>query len=127
MTIPGVGPIMALSFIALIEDSGRFRRVSDVGAFLSLTPRRHQSGEMDWCGRISKSGDRAARSPLFEAVTIVIVRVQRFAALRSWAVRLAGRRGFAKAAVATERKLAVLMLTLWKNETAFKWSKKLTA
>lgn len=124
MTIPGVGPIVALSFIALIEDPGRFQRTSDVGAFLGLTPRRYQSGEMDWSGRISRCGDRAARSLLFEAATSVIARVQRFSALKSWAVRLAGRRGFAKAAVATARKLAVLMLTLWKNETDFAWSKQ---
>lgn len=42
-------------------------------------------------------------------------------------LRLAGRREFAKAAVATARKIAVLMLTLWKNETDFKWTKETTA
>jgi transposase len=82
---------------------------------------------MDWSGRISRCGDRAARSLLFEAATSVISRVKRFSALKSWAVRLAGRRGFAKAAVATARKLAVLMLTLWKDETDFVWSKQPTA
>jgi transposase len=126
MTIPGVGPAVSLSFIALVDDPARFRRVSDVGAFLGLTPRRHQSGEMDWSGRVSKCGDRAMRSLLFEAASALISRVQKFSALKSWAVRLAGRRGFAKAAVATARKLAVLMLTLWKNETEFKWTKEAT-
>ena len=53
--------------------------------------------------------------------------VQKFSALKSWAVRLAGRRGFAKAAVAAARKLAVLMLTLWKTETEFKWKKEAIA
>jgi transposase len=47
MTIPGVGPIVALSFIALVDDASRFRKASDIGAFLGLTPRRHQSGEVD--------------------------------------------------------------------------------
>ncbi|WP_300074638.1 IS110 family transposase [uncultured Ruegeria sp.] len=59
MTIPGVGPVNALSFIALIEDPNRFSRTSDVGAFLGLTPKRHQSGEVDWSGRVSKCGDGA--------------------------------------------------------------------
>jgi len=59
------------------------------------------------------------RSLLFEAATTLITRVQKFWTLKSWAVRLAGRRGFAKAAVVTARKLAVLVLTLWKNETEF--------
>lgn len=61
MTIPGVGPIVSLSFVSLVDDPGRFSRTSDVGAFLGLTPRRHQSGEMDWSGRVSKCGDAAMR------------------------------------------------------------------
>jgi transposase len=82
---------------------------------------------MDWSGRISKCGDKAMRSALVEAASTLIHRVQRFSALKSWDVRLAGRRGFAKAAVATARKIAVLMLTLWKTETDFKWTKETTA
>lgn len=127
MTVPGIGPIVSLSFVALIDDPSRFSKVSDVGAFLGLTPRRHQSGEVDWSGRISKCGDRAVRGLLFEAASTLISRVQRFSALKSWAVRLAGRRGFTKAAVATARKLAVLMLSLWKEETEFTWTKEATA
>ena len=86
MTIPGVGPVTALSFIALTDDPNRFRRTSDVGAFLGLTPKRHQSGEMDWSGRISKCGDGAMRSLLFEAANSLICRVKRFSPLKSWAV-----------------------------------------
>lgn len=127
MTIPGIGPIVSLSFVALIDDPSRFSKVADVGAFLGLTPRRHQSGEVDWSGRISKCGDRAVRGLLFEAASTLISRVRRFSPLKSWAVRLAGRRGFAKAAVATARKLAVLMLSLWKQETEFTWTKEATA
>ena len=127
MTIPGVGAIVALNFVALIDDPSRFRKAENVGAFLGLTPRRHQSGEVDWSGRVSKCGDGVMRSLLFEAATTLITRVQKFSALKSWAVRLAGRRGFAKAAVATARKLAVLMLTLWKNETEFTWTKEAVA
>jgi transposase len=127
MTIPGVGPVNALSFIALIDDPDRFSRTSDVGAFLGLTPKRHQSGEMDWSGRISKCGDSAMRGLLFEAASSVIHQVKRFSKLKSWAVRLAGRRGFRKAAVATARKIAVLMLTLWKNGTDYQWTKEATA
>lgn len=127
MTIPGVGPIVSLSFVALVDDPGRFSRTSDVGAFLGLTPRRHQSGEMDWSGRVSKCGDAAMRGLLFEAASCLIRQVKRFSALKSWAVRLAGRRGFRKAAVATARKIAVLMLTVWKNGTDFQWTKEAAA
>jgi transposase len=127
MTIPGVGPVVSLSFVALIDDPARFGRSADVGAFLGLTPRRHQSGEVDWSGRVSKCGDGAMRGLLFEAASCVIRQVRRFSALKSWAVRLAGRRGFRKAAVATARKLAVLMLTLWKTETDYRWTKEAAA
>ena len=127
MTIPGVGPINALSFIALVDDPNRFSRTSDVGAFLGLTPKRHQSGEMDWSGRVSKCGDGTMRGLLFEAASCVIRQITRFSPLKSWAVRLAGRRGFRKAAVATARKIAVLMLTLWKTETDYRWTKEATA
>lgn len=127
MTIPGVGPINALSFIALVDDPTRFSRTSDVGAFLGLTPKRHQSGEMDWSGRVSKCGDGTMRGLLFEAASCLIRQVKRFSPLKSWAVRLAGRRGFRKAAVATARKIAVLMLTLWKNETEYQWTTEATA
>lgn len=127
MTIPGVGPVNAPSFIALVDDPGRFSRTSDVGAFLGLTPKRHQSGEVDWSGRVSKCGDGAMRGLLFEAASCLIRQVKRFSPLKSWSVRLAGRRGFRKAAVATARKIAVLMLTLWKNETEYQWTKEATA
>jgi len=127
MTIPGVGPIVSLSFIALVDDADRFRKTSDVGAFLGLTPRRHQSGDTDYSGRVSRCGDGAMRGLLFEAASCLIRQVKRFSSLKSWAVRLAGRRGFRKAAVATARKIAVLMLTLWKNGTEFQWTKEATA
>ena len=127
MTIPGVGPVVSLNFIALIDDPARFENTPDVGAFLGLTPKRHQSGEVDWSGRVSKCGDGVMRSLLFEAATTLITRVQKFSALKSWAVRLAGRKGFAKAAVAAARKLAVLMLTIWKKETEFTWTKEAVA
>ena len=122
MTIPGVGPIVSLSFIALIEDPSRFTKTSDVGAYLGLTPKRYQSGEIDWSGRISKHGDKAMRSSLVESASTLIQNVKRFSALKSWAIRLAGRKGFRKAAIATARKIAVLMLTLWKTETDFQWA-----
>jgi transposase len=64
------------------------------------------------------------RSLLYEAAGSLIHQVKRFSSLKSWAVKLAGRKGFKKAAVATARKLAVLMLTIWKDGTEFEWKKE---
>jgi transposase len=54
MTIPGVGQLTALAFVAAIDDPSRIRRSRDVGAYLGLVPRRYQSGEVDYTGGISK-------------------------------------------------------------------------
>ena len=127
MTVPGVGVMVSLSFIATIDDAERFRRSSDVGAFLGLTPRRYQSGEMDYSGRISKCGDTAMRALLFEAAATLIRQVKRFSALKSWAVKLAARKGFKKAAVATARKIAVILHRIWRDGTEFHWTKEAAA
>jgi transposase len=82
MTVPGVGPIVALNFIATVDDVSRFAKATDVGAYLGLTPRRYQSGEIDYSGRISKRGDGAMRSLLYEAANVLITRVQRFSPLK---------------------------------------------
>ena len=44
MSIPAVGVIVALAYVAVIDNPERFRRSSTVGAYLGLTPRRYQSG-----------------------------------------------------------------------------------
>ncbi|WCR03760.1 IS110 family transposase [Paracoccus saliphilus] len=121
MTVPGVGPLVALNFIATLDDASRFRRSSDVGAFLGLTPRRYQSGEIDRSGRISKCGDAEMRRLLVSAAASLMTQVRRFSPLKSWAIRLSARKGFKKAAVATARKIAVILHAIWRDGTEFNW------
>ena len=64
MTIPGVGQLTALAFVAAIDDPSRIRRYKDIGAYLGLVPRRYQSGEVDYVGGISKCGGRRMRTLL---------------------------------------------------------------
>ena len=127
MTVPGVGPLTALAFVTTVDDPKRFRRSSSVGAYLGLTPRRHQSGERDVSGRISKCGDRLTRSYLFEAANVVLTRVERWSSLKAWAIRLAKRSGAKKAKVALARKLATLLHRLWQDGTTFRWTAEATA
>lgn len=124
MTVPGVGALTSLAFMSAIDDPGRFRRSSDVGAYLGLTPRRHQSGEMDWTGRISKLGDRLARTYLFEAASVLVGRIERWSALKSWGVRLTKRIGSKKARTAVARKIAVILHAIWVDGTEFEWGAK---
>src|ERR1700723_2138757 len=72
MTIPGVGQLTALAFVAAIDDPSRIRRSRDVGAYLGLVPRRYQSGEVDYIGSISKCGDRRVRTLLYEAANVML-------------------------------------------------------
>jgi transposase len=109
MTTPGVGTIVALTFVAAVDDPGRFRSSKAVGAHFGLTPKKYQSGETDVTGRISKIGDVGVRTALYEAANIVLTRPVKGSALKSWAARLAVRAGMRKAKVALARKLAVVL------------------
>ena len=109
MTTPGVGVIVALTFVAAVDDPARFRSSKAVGAHFGLTPRRYQSGETDVTGRISKIGDAGVRTALYEAANVILTRPVKGSALKSWAARLAARAGMRKAKVALARKLAVLL------------------
>ena len=109
MTTPGVGVIVALTFVAAVDDPGRFRSSKAAGAHFGLTPRKYQSGETDVTGRISKIGDAGVRTALYEAANIILTRPVKGSALKSWAARLAVRAGMRKAKVALARKLAVVL------------------
>jgi transposase len=127
MTVPGVGAIVAVTFKAAVDDPGRFKRSRDVGAHFGLTPKRHQSGEVDRSGHISKTGDAQVRTALFEAAHVMLLRVQRFSALKAWALRVARTRGLKRAKVALARKLAVVLHRLWVDGTEFRWSSEAAA
>lgn len=122
MSVPGVGPITALTFKSSIEDPGRFNRSADAGAYAGLAPRRNQSGERDYNGRISKAGDPMLRSALYEAANNLLVRVKRPFALQTWGKNLAETKGPKRARIAVARKLAALLHRLWQSETEFCWS-----
>lgn len=121
-TIPGVGPLTALTFVATIDDPARFARSRSVGAYVGLTPKRYQSGETDYTGRISRCGDALLRSYLYEAANAVLTRVKRFSTLKAWGVRFASRHGGKKARVAIARKLSVIMHRMLITREPFRWN-----
>jgi transposase len=127
MTVPGVGPLTALTFRATIDQPNRFRKSRDVGAHLGLTPRRYQSGETDVQGRISRCGDELARTALYEAAHSLLIRSSKWSALRAWGMTIAKRRGMARARVAVARKLAVILHRMWADGSDFRYSKHTAA
>jgi len=122
MSVPGVGPITALTYLSSIEDPGRFARGRDAGAYAGLVPRRHQSGERDTRGRISKAGDPMLRSALYEAANNLLSRVKRPSPLQQWGKALAATKGPKRARVAVARKLAILLHRLWQSGASYRWA-----
>jgi transposase len=119
MTVPGVGPLTSVAYATTVDQPDRFRRSKDLGPYLSLTPRKYQSGEVDRAGSISKCGDRMTRSLLFEAAGVLLFRNRKTSSLKEWGLRLSQRSGTRKARVAVARKLAVLQHRLWTDECVF--------
>nr|WP_245309468.1 transposase [Bradyrhizobium retamae] len=109
MTVPGIGPRTALSFVVTIDDPTRFRHSAGVGAF----------GEIDRTGRISKRGNHQVRTYLFEAANVVLTVVRRGSALKRWGSKLAKRIGAKKAKVAVACKMAVILHAIWTDGTEF--------
>ncbi len=121
MTIPGIGAVTAVSYVAAIEDPENFKTSRSVGARLGLTRRRYQSGEVDYDGHISRRGDNHLRGLLYEAATVVLTRTnsKSESRLKSWGLKLRERLGFKRAAVAVARKLAVIMHSMLKTGEVF--------
>jgi len=120
MSTPGVGTIVALTYAAAIDDPSRFTSSKTAGAHFGLTPKRYQSGQIDYSGRISKLGDASVRAALYEAAHVILTKpLKGCTALKSWAMRIARRAGMSKAKVALARKLAVIMHRMLANGTTF--------
>jgi len=119
MSIPGVGVQTAAAFAAAIDDADRFKRSRAAGTYFDLVPRRHQSGDVDWVGRITKQGDSQMRKLLYEAANSILTRVRQSFPLKTWALKIARRRGLKKARVALARHLAVIMHAMLRDGTLF--------
>jgi transposase len=122
MTTPGVGPIVALTYVAVLDTPTRFggdaRRAS---AFLGLVPSEDSSGERHHKGRITKTGPPELRSLLIQASwAIWRGRSADGFALRTWAHAVAARRGRRIAIVALARRLSRILFAMWRDHTTFK-------
>jgi transposase len=124
MTVPSIGPVVALTYRATVDVPARFRNSRAVGAVLGLTPCRHQSGESERTGAISKCGDEMMRVMLYEAAQVMLMRSTRWSWLKVWAMQIARRRGRKKAIVALARRLAVIMHRIWVDGTEFRWTRQ---
>jgi transposase len=127
MTVPGVGPVVALTYRATVDVPARFRNSKAVGAVFGLTPSRYQSGEINRTGAISKCGDEMMRVMLYEAAQVMLTRTNKWSWLKAWAMQIARHRGMKKAIVALARRLAVILHRIWLDGTVFRWTREVVA
>jgi transposase len=117
-SVPGVGPVVALTFRAFVDDIGRFATAGQVSAAIGLVPREDSSAERRHRGHITKAGPRELRSLLVQAGW-ACWRSQASGTLRAWVERLAGRRGKRIAVVALARRLSRILFAVWRDQSVF--------
>jgi transposase len=121
MTVPGVGPVIAVCFVATLDRVDRFRGPHQVESYLGLVPREWSSSEIQRRGRITKAGNTRMRSLLIEAARCVMrgKKKPETAALREWGERIAQRRGKSIATVALARRMAGVLYAIWRDESVY--------
>jgi transposase len=122
MTVPGVGPLVAVTFKSAVDDPSRITKSKAVGALFGLTPKKYQSGEKDVTGAITRAGDEMARTALYEAANVLLSRITRFSRLKRWGMDIAKRRGSKRAKVALARKIGVILHRMWVDGTTYRWT-----
>jgi transposase len=122
MTVPGVGPLVAITYKSAIDDPKRIAKSKAAGALFGLTPKKYQSGEKDVTGGITLAGDETVRTVLYEAANVLLSRITRFSKLKRWGMDVAKRRGSKRAKVALARKLAVILHRIWVDGTTYRWA-----
>jgi transposase len=127
-TVPGVGPLVALTFRATLDDPHRFRTAEQASSSVGLVPREDSSGERRQRGHITKVGSSEARTMLIQAAwTCWRSRTCRATHLRRWADALAARRGARIAVVAVARRLSRVLFAMWRDGTTFQAPAGLTS
>ncbi len=130
-TAPGVGLIVAATFVSVIDEAKRFPDAQSVGAYLGLVPGETTTGGPDKrrLGSITKQGNRMARAMLVQAAWTILRCRKSDDALKRWADHIAQTRGSKIAAVALARKLSGVLWAMWRDGTVYDaaWQAEQTA
>lgn len=120
MTVPGVGPVTALRFVAAIDVPSRFPSAHRVQSYIGLTPGEHSSGAIKRQTGITKAGPAELRRCLVQAAwSAMMVRSANSHPMLAWAQQVADRRGRPIAAVALARKLVGILFAIWRDGTTY--------
>ena len=124
MTIPGVGPLTAITYKVIIDDPKRFNTPRLVGAYLGMCPKQYSSGQVKRQGRISKRGSRELRTLLASAGMKLLTQCKKKSDLQTWGFTISKKHGQKKAAIAIGRKIAIIMHHIWSKNSVFVAEKK---
>jgi len=122
MSVPGVGPLTALRFLAAIDEIERFPHAHAVGSYLGLTPGEDSSSQKQRTTSITKAGAKHLRWCLVQAAW-TLRRTRKDDPISVWAKQIEVRRGKAIATVAVARKIAGILFALWRDGTVYQASK----
>jgi transposase len=125
MTVPGIGPVTAVRFVAAVDQVGLFPSAHLVESYLGLVPGESSSSERQQRLGITKAGPSALRRVLVQAAWSLRSRCRQPAAipLQLWAHRIELRRGKQIATTALARKLSGIMYAIWRDGTVYDGSR----
>lgn len=119
-SMPTIGPITALAYVAALDDCTRFPDAHQVQGYLGLVPSEYSSGDRRVRGRITKRGDVRLRWLLVEAGWRVLRAPNaELRGLRTWGLQVAARRGKRIAAVALARRIAGILFAMWRDGATY--------
>lgn len=120
MTVPGVGPLTALAFVAAIDDVSRFKSSHEVEAYLGLTPGESSSSSRVQRTSITKAGNAMVRWCLVQGAWAARrSHARRPLPMVAWALEIEKRRGARIATIALARKMAGILYALWRDNTTY--------
>lgn len=119
-SIPGVGPLSALTLVSAIDDVQRFKRAKQLTSYCGIVPTVRSSGEREQQGSITRQGRSEVRAMWIQAAhSLAQSRQPAARPLQRWLARVARRRGFRTAIVALARKMLSLAFYLLRDGTRY--------
>jgi len=122
MTIPGVGPVTALRFVAAIDRVERFPNAHALECYLGLVPGENSSAKRKYRTGITKAGPPRVRWALGQAAWVLVIK-RPLDPLALWAKEVEKRRGKLIANTALARRLAGVMYAIWRDGTRYEPSR----
>jgi transposase len=115
-TVPGVGPIVALTALAYFSQPSRFKNAKHAASYTGLVPQMYNSADRECYGHITKQGPNELRAMLCEAAQHA---AKKNHPLHSLYRKIRNKKGHKVAVIAVAHRLARILWSMMKKQTAF--------